>query len=98
LKHPDSNIDHLRVPNLQVFFRRHGESLSRDSDPSSYQSGDIVTWMLPGNLPHIGIVISEFAQNSSRRLVAHNIGRGPQIEDTLFDYDITGHYRFTGSG
>ena len=96
LQHPDSNIDHRRVPNLQVFFRRHGETLPRDLNPLSYQPGDIVTWMLPGNLPHIGIVISEFAKNSTHRLVAHNIGRGPQIEDMLFDHAITGHYRYDG--
>ena len=27
LKRPDSNIDHRRVPNLQVFFRRNGTAL-----------------------------------------------------------------------
>jgi uncharacterized protein YijF (DUF1287 family) len=27
----------------------------------------------------------------------HNIGRGPQVEDMLFSYPITGHYRYYGS-
>jgi uncharacterized protein YijF (DUF1287 family) len=27
-------------------------------------------------------------------LVVHNIGRGPQIEDILFDFPIAGHYRY----
>jgi hypothetical protein len=27
----------------------------------------------------------------------HNIGRGPRLEDTLFAYPITGHYRYYGS-
>ena len=52
----DSNIDHRRVPNLEVFFARYGQSLST-TDKSSFKAGDIVTWRLTnGNLPHIGIV------------------------------------------
>jgi hypothetical protein len=27
----------------------------------------------------------------------HNIGKGPKLEDRLFDFPITGHYRFPGS-
>jgi uncharacterized protein YijF (DUF1287 family) len=27
----------------------------------------------------------------------HNIGRGPEVEDMLFSYPITGHYRYYGS-
>jgi len=29
-----------------------------------------------------------------RPLIVHNIGAGPQLEDMLFDYKITGHYRY----
>lgn len=29
-------------------------------------------------------------------MVVHNIGRGPQMEDVLFDSKITGHYRYFG--
>ncbi|HFQ4956300.1 TPA: DUF1287 domain-containing protein, partial [Vibrio vulnificus] len=28
LSKPDRNIDHRRVPNLQIFFKRHGQSLT----------------------------------------------------------------------
>ncbi|CAH1559561.1 DUF1287 domain-containing protein [Vibrio rotiferianus] len=90
----DRNIDHRRVPNLQTFFSRHGTSLPVSSNPSSYQAGDIVTWMLPGNLPHIGIVIDKYSDGEKRPLIVHNIGAGTVIEDMLFDYTITGHYRF----
>jgi len=58
--------------------------------------GDLVTWMLPGNLPHIGIVIDEKSRDGKRPLIVHNIGAGPKINDMLFDYPITGHYRYTG--
>ncbi len=91
---PDPNIDHRRVLNLQVFFRRHGEELAVTDDPADYQSGDLITWMLPGNLPHIGIVTDRSSEDGMRPLVVHNIGRGPEVEDGIFEYPITGHYRF----
>lgn len=89
---PDANIDHRRVPNLQVFFRRHGTMFPVSRDPMDYEPGDLVTWLLPGNLPHIGIVSSR--KNGDNPLIVHNIGSGPNIEDMLFKYQITGHYRF----
>jgi len=96
LTKPDKNIDHRRVPILQVFFKRHGVSLEVKRDAKGYKPGDIVTWMLPGNLPHIGIVVDEKSQDGKRPLIAHNIGLGPRINDMLFDYPITGHYRYDG--
>jgi uncharacterized protein YijF (DUF1287 family) len=33
---------------------------------------------------------------SGRHLIEHNIGAGPKIEDVLFDWKITGHYRYFG--
>ncbi|MBS9777727.1 MAG: DUF1287 domain-containing protein [Gammaproteobacteria bacterium] len=93
LKHPDSNIDHRRVPNLRVFFKRHGKSLVVSDQAGDYKAGDIVTWMLPGNLPHMGIVTNELTSHGIPKIV-HNIGRGPKLENMLFDYKITGHYRY----
>lgn len=94
----DRNIDHRRVPNLQAFFRRHGESLPISQVPADYAPGDVVTWMLPGNLPHIGIVTDNLAVSTGNPKVVHNIGAGPQLEDMLFDYRITGHYRYEPAG
>ena len=91
---PDPNIDHRRVPNLQVFFTRQGKSLPISRNPQDYLPGDLVSWRLPGNLPHIGIVTDKFAADSGNPLIVHNIGAGPRIEDSLFSYDITGHYRY----
>jgi uncharacterized protein YijF (DUF1287 family) len=93
LKRPDRNIDHRRVPNLQAFFTRRNAALPRSRNAADYEAGDVVTWMLPGNLPHIGIVSSTRAP-SGRPMIVHNIGRGPQLEDVLFAYDVTGHYRY----
>jgi len=98
LRAPDPNIDHRRVPNLQVFFERHGEVLPVTGRPVDYAPGDLVTWMLPGNLPHIGVVSERVEPGTARPLVIHNIGAGPVLQDRLFDFPITGHYRYRPSG
>jgi len=94
LSKPDSNVDHRRVPNLQKFLERKNATLNRTSSGADYRAGDLVTWMLPGNLPHIGIVSDRQAADSGIPLVIHNIGAGPQEEDMLFAHPITGHYRY----
>jgi uncharacterized protein len=96
LAHTDSNIDHRRVPNLMVFFSRKGESLSISNRAEAYFPGDIVTWDLGGGVPHIGIVVERKSASTARYLVVHNIGRGPKMEDVLFSWKITGHYRYYG--
>jgi uncharacterized protein len=96
LRAPDPNIDHRRVPNLQAFLRRRGAQRAVAGVGAGYAPGDLVTWMLPGNLPHIGVVADQSSADGSRPLIVHNIGRGPQLEDMIFDYPITGHYRWQG--
>lgn len=96
LNHPDSNIDHRRVPNLMVFFARKGESLPITQRSEDYSPGDLVTWDLGGNVPHVGIVVDVRSQQSGRYEIVHNIGQGPQMEDVLFNWRITGHYRYFG--
>lgn len=97
LLRPDPNIDHRRVPNLQIFFSRHGLALPVSDKPEAYKSGDIVTWNLRrrGDLPHIGIVSDRTAADGTP-LIVHNIGQGPKLENILFAYTITGHYRYRG--
>ena len=97
LRRPDSNIDHRRVPNLRRFFERHGEVLKRSQVPEDYNPGDLVTWNVArekGELPHIGVVVNRLAPGGKRWMVVHNIGAGPKLEDCLFLFPITGHYRF----
>jgi uncharacterized protein YijF (DUF1287 family) len=96
LSHPDANIDHRRVPNLMVFFQRHGESLPLGTRAEDYNPGDLVTWDLGGGVPHIGIVVDQKTRWSGRYLIVHNIGEGPKMEDVLFNWKITGHYRYYG--
>lgn len=93
LKSTDKNIDHRRVPNIETYFERHGQSLSM-TDESSFKAGDIVSWRLPNsNLPHIGIVSDKSASDGTP-LIIHNIGRGTQEENILFAYPIKGRYRY----
>jgi len=96
LTRPDSNIDHRRVPNLQTYFHRRGAEVPVSRRGADYRAGDLVTWVLPGNLPHIGIVTDRRSGDGERPLIAHNIGRGPEVEDMLFAFPITGHYRYRG--
>jgi uncharacterized protein YijF (DUF1287 family) len=97
LRRPDPNIDHRRVPNLQTFFSRKGIVLPVTARAEDYAAGDLVTWVVAGNLPHIGIVAEQKLPDGQRPLIVHNIGRGPQVEDILFSFPITGHYRYYGS-
>ena len=93
---PDANIDHRRVPNLMVFFSRKGESLSLSSRAEDYKPGDLVTWDLGGGVPHVGIVVDKKSSQDGRYMIVHNIGQGPRMEDVLFRWKITGHYRYFG--
>lgn len=95
--HTDTSIDHRRVPNLMVFFSRKGEALEITQRAEEYAPGDLVTWDLGGNVPHIGIVVDQRAAAGGRFMIVHNIGHGPKMEDVLFQWKITGHYRYFGS-
>ncbi len=92
LSHADSNIDHRRVPNLRVFLARSGASLAVTHKPGDYAPGDLVTYGLPGNLPHIAIVSD--VRGAAAFQIIHNIGYGPRQDDALLAWDITGHYRY----
>jgi uncharacterized protein YijF (DUF1287 family) len=94
LKGPDSNIDHRRVPNLMTFFTRKGKSLTAVS-ADSFLPGDIVTWDLGGGYDHIGMVTNVWYKPTQHYLVVHNIGNnGTHMDDSLFAWKITGHYRY----
>jgi len=92
LTRPDRNIDHRRVPNLETWLRRQGAELAQGDAATDFQPGDIVTWRLPGNLPHIGIV-SDRVNADGRPLILHNIGAGTQEQDVLHAWPITAQFR-----
>jgi hypothetical protein len=96
LTRPDPNIDHRRVPNLMVFFKRKGEVLAITSNPADYAPGEIVAWDLGGGISHLGLAVDRRSADGKRYMVVHNIGAGPRLEDVLFAYPIIGHFRYYG--
>lgn len=94
LRKPDTNIDHRRVPNLEVFFSRRGKTKPISKNINDYVPGDIVSWRLDNGRPHIGIVTSTKSPNTQNYLVMHNIGYGQIAEDILFRWPVIGHYSY----
>ena len=95
LARPDPNIDHRRVPNLATFFTRQGKALPVTASASDYLPGDVVSWKLPGGLAHVGVVVEPVSTaDPARHLVVHNIGEGAKMEDVLFAFPVTGHFRY----
>jgi uncharacterized protein len=85
LKTTDRNIDHRRVPNQMRLLHRLGAAVE-----GPFLPGDVVTSVLPGNLPHVMIVTNRAGVNPDAPLIVHNIGAGTRVEDRL-----TGHFRLT---
>ena len=94
LTRTDRSIDHRRVPNLQRLMQRMGAELDLSTDPQAFRPGDVVTSMLPGNLPHL-MIVADRPGGSGALMVVHNIGAGARVEDRLFAFPLTGHYRLT---
>ena len=94
LQHTDTNIDHRRVPNLMVFFKRKGLVKTVSANPEDYVPGDIVCWNLEGGITHIGMVVGKKSLDGKRNLIVHNIGGGQVLEDCLFNFKIIGHFSF----
>lgn len=93
-KTPDKNIDHRRVPNLMVFFKRKGKVKPMTKNAADYQPGDMVCWDLNGRQLHIGLVVNKKSSDGKRYLLVHNIGGGQVVEDILFAWKIIGHYTY----
>jgi uncharacterized protein YijF (DUF1287 family) len=95
LTKPDTNIDHRRVPNLQTYFIRKGKNLTISDSGEDFKPGDVVSWDLDSRgTTHIGLVSNHWNPEEKRYLIIHNIGFGVRLEDRLFDWKITGHFRY----
>lgn len=98
LTRTDKNIDHRRVLNQMVFFRRFGKELTKEVSTKTlptWQPGDIVCWNLnDAGMTHTGIISDKKSSNGAP-LVIHNIG-GCREEDVLTAWKIIGHYRYPG--
>ena len=97
---PDPNIDFRRVPNLDVFFRRHGTTLANEIIPGDrenlklWQAGDIVIFYDPD---HIAIV-SDQRNYQGVPLLIHNDGPWASEADDLLMWKnlskVIKHYRY----
>lgn len=95
---PNSSIDHRRVRNMKKFFKNNAMAMPITNNPRHYRPGDLVTWKLPGDFDHIGIVVNRRSpKDPNRYMIVHNLAEGPIIEDLLFRFKIDGHYRYFGN-
>lgn len=92
---PDQNIDHRRVPNLQRFLSRKGQVLKNSRNIKDYHVGDIVVWALSNAEIHIGIVVpGPEGKGGSPWVVHHPSYDTVKWENTLFDYQVLGHFSY----
>ncbi len=91
---PDTHIDHRRVPNLQRFFERKGQTLTKSLNPADYHPGDIVVWELANADKHIGIVVPGPGNRTGEAWVVHHLADGVKWENSLFDYKIVAHFSY----
>ena len=89
----DRSIDHRRVLNLAVLFKRKGFAVPVTKNAADYLPGDLVTCTVAGKLPHI-VVVSDRKNAEGVPLIIHNIGQGAREEDRLFEFPINGHFRW----
>jgi len=95
-REPDSNIDHRMIQNLQRYFKHQGAEMKPTRESGDYKPGDVVVWMLASGDLHCGIVVPGPGERKSEAWVVHDLGSGPKWENVLSDYQIHGHYRYTG--
>jgi uncharacterized protein YijF (DUF1287 family) len=99
LRAADSNIDHRRVLNLETYWRRQSAELWRprrrtagDDFPEPIAVGDLLTWLVTGERPHVGVVVA------TRPVIqiVHNIGWGAEFVPfaTFRPFKAAGHYRW----
>jgi uncharacterized protein len=90
-KKSDANIDHRRVPNQLVWFKKHWKSIN-DTD---WQPGDVAVWDMndDGWADHIGIVSDKSVDGTL--YVIHNFPSPGYVaeEDVLDRWNTAGHFR-----
>jgi uncharacterized protein len=77
-----------------TYFKRKGKALRVTNKKEKYLPGDVVTWNLGNGQQHIGVVSNTLSPTSGNPQIIHNIGAGTKEEDILFNWKITGHYRY----
>ena len=100
LPHPDSNIDHRRVPNLETYWARRGARLWQAqswtpgfSFRGELRPGDLLTWRtFPLGAPHVAVVTS----GGAWPMIVQNSGWGTREEPLalMAIHAAFGHYRW----
>jgi len=92
-KKPDTNIDHRRVPNQLVWFRKYW----REPEENDFSPGDVVFWDMnrDGWADHVGIISDTYENNTF--YVIHNFPSPGFVaeEDVLNRWEITGHFKIS---
>lgn len=90
-KKTDTNIDHRRVPNQEVWFGRHWENVTSQE----YMPGDVIIWDMnkDGWSDHMGIISDN--KSGSRYKVIHNFPDPGYVaeEDVINEWKISGVFR-----
>jgi len=104
MAHPDANIDHRRVINLEAFWTRANGRLWQASQPTAGDAfpqplavGDLLTWRLNAKFPHVAIVSATSGSlfHPGPRVI-HNWGNGAEELplSTFSPHRAQGHYRW----
>ncbi len=90
-KKPDSNIDHRRIINLEIWFSKYWQ----EEDYEHFEPGDIIVWDMnrDGASDHTGIVSDKFENGRYYVIHSHPDPGYTAEEDKLFKWEMTGHYR-----
>ena len=93
---PDPNIDHRRVRNLAIFFKRHARTLPTSGPHADWQPGDIVVWNTHGDgVPdHIGVISDHLDSSGVPTVVHHWPGQMVAEMDWLYKLPILYHFRW----
>ncbi len=90
-KEPDVNIDHRRVPNQFIWFKKNWKEIGG----KDYQPGDVVIWDMDKDSwgDHIGIVTDKI--EDSKPMLIHNFPSPGYVaeENVLNRWKIIGHFR-----
>lgn len=104
VKRPDPNIDHRRVRNAIVYFKRHWspQSLELDDRSDPLRTGDVVfldTFASRPGPDHVGVV-TQAKGASGHRLVVNlwTFGYKTQAMDLLGSVPVTHRFRFPSKG
>lgn len=70
------------------------KKLPVSQNPEGYKTGDIITWMINSELPHMCIISHFKSEDGKQPMIVYNIGHGQVLKDRLFKYPIVRHFTY----